>query len=121
VKLPTRTRTRLAWSLWLVTIGCCAAFLAVTLVLWPLTLAVVAVFSLVFVLGYATVGLVVTLRRPANPIGWLYAAVGLIAALTVPLAPWLDWLVQTGRPCPWPPSSRSLPTCWCGRPPSRLG
>jgi hypothetical protein len=55
-------------------------------VIRPLTLAVVAdaVFSLVFLLGYATVGLVVTLRRPANPIGWLYAAVGLIAALTVP-------------------------------------
>jgi hypothetical protein len=37
-------------------------------VIRPLTLAVVAdaVFSLVFLLGYATVGLVVTLRRPAN-------------------------------------------------------
>jgi hypothetical protein len=102
VKLPTRTRITLAWSLWLVTVGCCVAFLAVTLVLRPLTLAVVAdaVFSLVFLVGYATVGLVVTLRRPANPIGWLYAVVGLIAALTVPLAPWLDWLVQTGRPLP---------------------
>jgi hypothetical protein len=103
VKLSARTRTTLSWSLWLITVGCCAAFLAVTLVvIRPLTLAVVAdaVFSLVFLLGYATVGLVVTLRRPANPIGWLYAAVGLIAALTVPLAPWLDWLVQTGRPLP---------------------
>jgi hypothetical protein len=102
VKLPTRIRTTLSWSLWLVTVGCCMVFLAVTLLLRPPTLAVVAdaVFSLVFLLGYATVGLVVTLRRPANPIGWLYAAVGLIAALTVPLAPWLDWLVQTGRPLP---------------------
>jgi hypothetical protein len=36
-------------------------------VIRPLTLAVVAdaVFSLVFLLGYATIGLV-TLRRPAN-------------------------------------------------------
>jgi hypothetical protein len=102
VKLPARTRIALAWSLWLVTVGCCVAFLVVTLVLRPPTLAVVADagFSLVFLLGYATVGLVVTLRRPANPIGWLYAAVGLVAALTVPLAPWLDWLVQTGRPLP---------------------
>jgi hypothetical protein len=43
---------------------CCAAFLAV---IRPLTLTVVAdaVFSLVFLLGYATIGLV-TLRRPAN-------------------------------------------------------
>jgi hypothetical protein len=47
-------------------------------VIRPLTLAVVAdaVFSLVFLLGYATVGLVVTLRRPANPIGWLYGPSG---------------------------------------------
>jgi hypothetical protein len=123
VKLSARTRTTLSWSLWLITVGCCAAFLAVTLVvIRPLTLAVVAdaVFSLVFLLGYATVGLVVTLRRPANPIGWLYAAVGLIAALTVPPpAPWLDWLVQTGRPCPWPPSSRPSPTCSSRCPPSR--
>ena len=48
--------------------GCAAAFLAV---IRPLMLAVVAhaVFSLVFLLGYATIGLVVTLRRPANPTG----------------------------------------------------
>jgi hypothetical protein len=103
VKLHARTRITLAWSLWLVTVGCCAAFLAVTLVvIRPLTLAVVAdaSFSLVFLLGYATVGLVVTLGRPANPIGWLYAAVGLVSALTVPWASWLDRLVQTGRPLP---------------------
>jgi hypothetical protein len=37
-------------------------------VIWPLILAVVAdaVFSLSFLLGYAIIGLVVTLRRPAN-------------------------------------------------------
>jgi hypothetical protein len=41
------------------------AFLAV---IRPLTLAVVAdaAFSLVFLLGYVTIGLVVTLRRPAT-------------------------------------------------------
>ena len=45
--------------------ACCPASLAV---IWPLMLAVVAdaVFSLSFLLGYATIGLVVTLRRPAN-------------------------------------------------------
>jgi hypothetical protein len=68
VKLHARTRIALAWSLWLVTVGCCTAFLAV---LRPLTLAVVAdaVFWMVFLLGYAIIGLVVTLRRPANPTG----------------------------------------------------
>ena len=39
--IPTRTRTVLAWSLWLATFGCCAAGLAVTLaVVRPLTVAV---------------------------------------------------------------------------------
>ena len=68
VTLHARIRMALAWSLWLVTVGCCAAFGAV---IRPLTLAVVAdaVFSLVLLLGYATIGLVVTLRRPADPIG----------------------------------------------------
>ena len=41
--MPTRTRTVLAWSLWLATFGCCAAGLAVTLaVVRPLTVAVLA-------------------------------------------------------------------------------
>ena len=42
----------------------------------------------VFPLGYATIGLVLTLRRPANPIGWLYAvpAVARRAAAVAPLA-----------------------------------
>jgi hypothetical protein len=40
-------------------------------VIRPLTLAVVAdvIFPLVFLLSYATIGLVVTLRRPVNPTG----------------------------------------------------
>jgi hypothetical protein len=82
VPMPTRTRTMLAWSLWLATFGCCAAGLAVTLaVVRPLTVAVLAegaARAVVYPLGYATVGLVLTLRRPANPIGWLYAAAGLM-------------------------------------------
>jgi hypothetical protein len=69
VKPHARTRGALAWSLWLVTVGCCAA--ALRAVIRPLTLAVVAdaAFWLVFLLGSATIGLVVTLRRPANPAG----------------------------------------------------
>lgn len=65
MKLHARTRIAPAWSPWLVTIACCPASLAV---IWPLMLAVIAdaVFSLSFLLGYATIGLVVTLRRPAN-------------------------------------------------------
>ena len=100
----TRTRTLLAWSLWLATLGCCAAGLAVTLaVVRPLTVAVLAegaARALAYPLGYATVGLVLTLRRPANPIGWLYAAAGLMWSLAIPGEPWVAQLVAEGRPLP---------------------
>ena len=104
VRMPTRTRTVLAWSLWLATVGCCAAGLAVTLaVVRPLTLAVLAegaARALVYPLGYATVGLVLTLRRPDNPIGWLYAAAGLLWSLSIPGDAWLGQLVAEQRPLP---------------------
>jgi hypothetical protein len=91
VRLPPWTRTIVAWSLWLATLGCSAAGLVVALVVTrPLTLAVLvqgAVFALAFPLGYATVGLVLSLRRPANPIGWLYAASGLVWSLLIPWTP----------------------------------
>jgi len=94
----------LAWSLWLATLGCCAAGLAVTLaVVRPLTVAVLAegaARALVYPLGYATVGLVLTLRRPGNPIGWLYAAAGLMWSLAIPGEPWVAQLVAEDRPLP---------------------
>jgi hypothetical protein len=97
-------RTVLAWALWLATIGCCAAGLGVALlVARPLTaglLASGAGSALAIPLGYATVGLVLTLRRPANPIGWLYAASGLTWSLIIPLGPWIDQLVREHRPLP---------------------
>jgi len=104
VTMTTRTRTIVAWSLWLATFGCCAAGLLVTLVLIrPLTLRVLAegaAFALAFPLGFATIGLVMTLRRPANPIGWLYAAAGLAWAWSIPFGPWIDRLVRDHRPLP---------------------
>jgi hypothetical protein len=104
VSMRTRTRTLVAWSLWLATFACCAAGLVVTLVVTrPLTLAVLAegaAFALVFPLGYATVGLVLGLRRPANPIGWLYAASGLVWSLTIPFDPWVNQLIVDHRPLP---------------------
>ena len=90
--------------MWLATFGCCAAGLLVTLaVTRPLTLAVLAegaAFALAYPLGYATIGLVLTLRRPANPIGWLYAAAGLCSSLVTPLEPWVAQLVRDQRPVP---------------------
>jgi hypothetical protein len=100
--LRTRTRVVLAWALWLVTFGCCAAGLLVTLAIYrPLTLAVLvegALYAFFFVLGFATVGLVLALRRPGNPIGWLYGAAGLAWAYTIPLGPWVDQLLSEHRP-----------------------
>jgi hypothetical protein len=63
----------LAWLLLLVTLACCAAGLLVTLAITrPLTLAVLAegaAFALAYPLGYATIGLVLSLRRPAAAAG----------------------------------------------------
>jgi hypothetical protein len=104
VRMPTRSRTVLARALWLVSFGCCAGGLAVTLaVTRPLTAAVLAegaAKALAYPLGYATVGLVVSLRRPANPIGWLFAAAGLAWSLPIPAEPWVARLVAEQRPLP---------------------
>ena len=97
-------RTVLAWSLWVLTFGCCATGLAVTVALArPLTVGLLvqgAARALVYPLGYATVGLVLTLRRPANPIGWLYAAAGLVWSLSIPGEPWVAQLLAEHRPLP---------------------
>jgi signal transduction histidine kinase len=94
----------LAWALWLATIGSCAAGLLVAFVVTrPLTLAQpaeAAITALAFSLGYATIGLILALRRPANPIGWLYASSGLAWSLLLPWQPWVDQLVRSGRPLP---------------------
>jgi hypothetical protein len=114
VSVRTRTKTVLAWSLWLASLGCCAGGLLATL-LWvrPLTLSLLAqraAQAVAYPLGYATIGLVLGLRRPANPIGWLYAASGLLWALVIPFAP-LAALVHDPQSLPpalqlgWVPSS----------------
>jgi hypothetical protein len=101
---PSRARTVFAWALWLATFACCAGGLVVTLVLVrPLTLGVLAegaAFALAFPLGFATVGLLLSLRRPANPIGWLYGAAGLAWAWAIPFDPWIDTLLREHRPLP---------------------
>jgi hypothetical protein len=101
----TRTRVVLAWALWLVAFGSCAAGLLATLaIVRPLTLSVLAegaVYAFFFVLGFATVGLVLALRRPANPIGWLYGGAGLAWAYTIPASPWIDQLTREHRPLPF--------------------
>jgi hypothetical protein len=104
MRLHLRARTLLAWLLWLATMACCAAGLVVTLfVTRPLTAGVLvegAAFALAFPLGYATIGLVMALRRPANPIGWLFAASGLAWSVTIPFDPWVTQLILDHRPLP---------------------
>jgi hypothetical protein len=104
VTLRPRARTTLAWTLWLATMAACAAGLVVALlVARPLTAQVLldgALYAVGFPLGYATVGLVLTLRRPGNPIGWLYATSALVWSLIIPLGPWVDQLVREQRPLP---------------------
>src|SRR5918994_2118845 len=103
LRLREPSRALLAWSLWLGTLACLLGGLAVTLaVTRPLTsdtLVNGAVEGAVWLL-FATIGLVLTLRRPGNPIGWLYAAAGLAWTLPVPFDPWVDELLLSGRPLP---------------------
>jgi two-component system, NarL family, sensor kinase len=105
VSMRASTKTAVvAWCLWLATVGFCGGGLVVTLVVTrPLTAGVLAdgaAFALAFPLGYATIGLVLSLRRPANPIGWLFAASGLVWSLTIPGDPWLSQLILDHRPLP---------------------
>jgi hypothetical protein len=104
VTLRRRARTVLAWSLFLATVGCCVgglvAAVAFTRPLTMDTLARSAGNALAFPLGFATIGLVLGLRRPANPIGWLYTAAGLVWALELPGRPWLEHLLDAHRPLP---------------------
>jgi hypothetical protein len=97
------SRTLLAWLVFLATFACLAGGLVVTLLVTrPLTTDAVVdgAFDGAIWLLFASVGLVLTLRRPANPIGWLYAAAGLVWTLYIPWDPWVDQLLRSGRPLP---------------------
>ena len=104
MELRSRTTAVLAWSMWLVAFGCCAGGLLVTLAIYrPLTVAVLvegAIYAFFFVLVFATVGLVLALQRPGNPIGWLYGAASLAWAYSIPVQPMIDQLVREHRPLP---------------------
>ena len=104
MELRSRTTAVLAWSMWLVAFGCCAGGLLVTLAIYrPLTVAVLvegAIYAFFFVLVFATVGLVLALQRPGNPIGWLYGAASLAWAYSIPIQPMIDQLVREHRPLP---------------------
>jgi hypothetical protein len=97
------SRTQLAWLVFLATFACLVGGLVVTLLVTrPLTADAIVdgAFEGTIWLLFAIIGLVLTLRLPANPIGWLYAAAGLVWTLYIPWDPWVDQLLGTGRPLP---------------------
>jgi len=73
-RLRPTTAAWLAWSLWTLALG---FSLASTLVRQPPN----SWFSASFI-ALSTTGAVIAWRRPANPIGWLFCAMGFLGALT---------------------------------------
>jgi hypothetical protein len=105
------SRTQLAWLVFLATLGCLAGGLAVTLVVTrPLTAEVLVngAGDAIPWLLFAVIGLVLALRRPANPIGWLYAAAALVWTAYIPWGPWVDQLQRSGRRLPLAASLAAL-------------
>ncbi|MGH3099357.1 MAG: hypothetical protein ACRDPU_00085, partial [Thermoleophilia bacterium] len=103
MQLQPRSRTLLAWLLFLTTLACLVGGLVVTLLVTrPLTSDVLVngAFEGAIWLLFAAVGLVLTLRRPGNPIGWLYAGAGLAWTAYIPWDPWVDMLLRDHRPLP---------------------
>lgn len=97
--MQVRTRRALAWALWCVTAGCCAVGLVYPFLIGVGTTGLLvsgASEVLVFPLPSASLGLVLVLRLPGNPLGWLYSGAGLAWSLVVPWGSLLD-LVGDGR------------------------
>ena len=100
--------TRLAWAL--TALSALLLVLAVVLLVLNRDLGFKALSPhLVVVPGFAVVGLVLAVRRPGHAIGWLFVAMGLVAAVhsfaveyamralatalgSLPAGPWLAWL-----------------------------
>ncbi len=139
--MPSRSRAGLAWLVFLVTFACLLGGLVVTLLVTrPLTVDALvdgAVEGAMWLL-FAIIGLVLTLRRPGNPIGWLTSLDCCLSATCSPTrccchSRWRSrwrccatgcgtWTAWSAGPSPTPssPPCSSSPTCWSSRPPPRL-
>jgi signal transduction histidine kinase len=140
--MSRRTITRLAWSIWALSVVLVALKLFLQSLNDP-SLFLGNLFNALVLLGFATVGALVVSRRPENPIGWIVSGGTLLWALgdfvlegavyalvTVPGAlpggAWMAWLGFWVRGLGWVmvmfflllfptgrlPSARWLPAVW---------
>lgn len=112
-----RRSTRLAWSLWSFALVSIAAWMLLLIANQPVLAGIdrLPPEVLLVVPGFATMGAVLAARRPHHPIGWLFLAVGLGAAVqactfqyalraldtapgSLPLGGFMAWLSQPLQP-----------------------
>lgn len=105
---------QIAWALWLVSLA--LLMVGGLFLLLSTSTPIPPIFGfrgvdLIFGSAFSTVGVVIALRRPANPIGWLFGAAGLVFAVVGltgsyaiyavltrpgwPLGPEAAWLAQS--------------------------
>jgi hypothetical protein len=79
-----RWARRSAWLLWAVTLVIAAAGLALMVWDWPTPVPSgsfgVRGFSGLWAVGFSGVGALLTRRQPGHPVGWIFAAAGMLAA-----------------------------------------
>jgi hypothetical protein len=75
--MSRRAAAWLAWPLWTIVV----AIVALGFLLWPVSEVALVPLVLSTALPFATVGALVASRRPYNPVGWLFIAFGVAAAL----------------------------------------
>jgi two-component system NarL family sensor kinase len=113
--MKTRTATRLAWSLWVV----CVALIALALLLdflrtdmflsdpWQVlsnnrfVYPIYAVLTGMLSLVYPTIGALIVLRLPRNPIGWIFCGVGLLYQLHHFSLAYSNYAMAEGLALPW--------------------
>ncbi len=97
--MGNRTASRLAWSIWalcvpLTTLGGLLSFLTSSGQLGPGSGLVVLLG--VLLLTFPTVGAFVVSRRPENPIGWIFCAVGLVLGVGILASAYADYSLSAG-------------------------
>jgi hypothetical protein len=107
-------RVRLVWAVPVVTAGVVAVMVTLS---WGTEdhEGVEALFGLAF-LAYATVGALIVTKQPANPVGWLFAALGLLGSVTEALS---AYAARAAEAAPDPSPAASVAawiSAWAGQP-----